>query len=325
MTTAIILLNWNGATDTIECLTSLYRTPSHFYIVLVDNSSEDDSVTRILQFLQGKGIKYRNIKAGEQLNDSPADRECIVYETRENLGFARGNNAGVRLLANFPPDRYLLLNNDTIVEPDFLDRLIVFHQEHPEYVALTPLICFNNPRTLVWNAGGRQFWGMRKYYYARRSVSEIRENGFLPVTFITGCALFMTPDTFTPEGVPLTERFFFGEEDFEFCLRQNKAKRKMACVLDSKIYHKVNASISTKGLLGRTYINTLNRLIDIRLHYGRMYCCLWASAYLPYVLLLLLRQRYGFRPSVLTLWRAFFRSFHQDGVSQADFIAALQH
>lgn len=324
MRTAIIILNWNGASDTIECLASLYEMRSDFYIVVVDNGSQDDSVNRISSYLIEKGISTKHLNAGDTLKEAPAERECILYETGENLGFACGNNAGVRLLANFPPDRYLLLNNDTIVEPDFLDRLVAFHQEHPEYVALTPLICYNNPRTLIWNAGGRQFFGIRRYYYPKQPVAAVKEKEFIPVSFLTGCALFLGSDAFDNDGVPLTDRFFFGEEDFEFCLRMNQAQRKMACVLDSKIYHKVSASVQSGINKGKVYINTLNRFIDLREHYPLYRYVLWAFCYIPHLHLLMLRGGYGFRAALFTPWRAFRHSFLQDRVTRDDFIAALQ-
>ena len=320
--TAIIILNWNGANDTIECLASLYCMASCFYTVVVDNGSKDDSVKQIHQYLESEGVKHRSIHTGEVLETEPEERECIIYETGENLGFAKGNNAAVRLLASYPPDRYLLLNNDTVVEPDFLDNLIAFETNHIEYVALTPLICYNNPRSLVWNAGGKQFFGLRKYYYAMCPVSEIKEQDYIPVTFLTGCALYFSAKVFNEDGVPLTERFFFGEEDFDFCLRMNQQKRKMACVLSSTIYHKVSASVQNKDSVGRVYINTLNRFIDLRLHWPLALFLLWTFCYIPHLQFLMLHRNHSFRASILTPWRVFFQSFHQDCVTHEDFLAA---
>ncbi|MCR5820682.1 MAG: glycosyltransferase family 2 protein [Bacteroidaceae bacterium] len=323
MTTAIIILNWNGAKDTIECLASLSEINSSYYVVLVDNQSEDDSISQIISYLHASDTAYRHLKTAERLTSAPVNHECILYEAGENLGFARGNNAGIRLLSDFAPERYLLLNNDTIVEPDFLDRLEEFHASHPEYDALTPLICYNEPRTLVWNAGGRQFLGMRKYYYAKEPVSAIREKEYIDITFLTGCALYLTPEALE-DGVPLTERFFFGEEDFEFCLRMNQSKRKMACVLTSRIYHKVSASTAGKSSIGKHYIHYLNRFIDMRLHYSLPAYISWALAYIPYIQLLLLRGRHGAWNAMVMPWRVFSRSFRQDCVSQEDFIKALR-
>ncbi len=325
ITTAIILLNWNGADDTIECLASLYQMHTSFYVVVVDNGSQDDSLARISHYINSSGIASRLLHAGEKLASAPCLRECIIYETGENLGFARGNNAGVRLLYDYAPDRYLLLNNDTIVEPDFLDRLLSFHVSNPEYVALTPLICYNEPRTLVWNAGGRQIFGVRRYFYAKSPVAAITEKGHIPVTFLTGCALFFGEEALQADGVPLTERFFFGEEDFDFCMRMNEAGKKMACVLDSKIYHKVSASLQKNGKhIGKIYINTLNRFIDLRLHYTLWRYLLWALCYIPHLHILIFRGGYGLRASLVIPWRAFYSSFQKDGVSYADFISALR-
>lgn len=324
MTTAIILLNWNGAQDTEECLASLYNATSDFYVVLVDNGSEDDSVSRLTVFLDTQGITFRHLTKGQALTSAPRLRECILYEAGENLGFARGNNAAVRLVRDFAPDRYLLLNNDTIVEPDFLKRLATFNQEHPEYDALTPLICYNEPRTMVWNAGGCQFLGLRKYNYAKANVGLIREKGFIPITFLTGCALFFSASVQNSDGVPLTERFFFGEEDFEFCLRQNRAGRKMACVLDSRIYHKVSSSTSGRSPLGRIFIHYLNRFIDMRLHYGGVRYAFWTLFYVPYVQVLLARKGYGLKSSFSLPWKVLCRSYRQDSVTREDFLKALQ-
>lgn len=321
--TAIIILNWNGAADTIECLTSLYRMTSPFFVVLVDNGSTDDSLDTIKAYLRDKGVRHQCLEAGQELDAEPRQRECVLYATGQNLGFARGNNVGVRLLARHQPARYLLLNNDTIVEPDFLDRLHDFDEAHPEYAALTPLICYNQPREMVWNAGGRQLFGGRRYYYARKTVTSIREKEFIPVTFLTGCALYFGPSVLI-DGVPLTERFFFGEEDFDFCLRMNKAGRRMACVLGSKIYHKVSASVQGGNNVGKLYINTLNRFIDLRLHYPLWRFVLWLVLYIPHLHVLMLSGGYGTTGSLTLPWRALARSFRQDSVTHADFIAAMR-
>lgn len=105
---AIIVLNWNGWQDTIECLGSLAKIDYPDYqLIVVDNGSTDDSVSRIKQWA--------------------ADSLPVIklLELKENLGYAKGNNEGIRYAAKDKDVEYILiLNNDTVVKKDFLGKLM---------------------------------------------------------------------------------------------------------------------------------------------------------------------------------------------------------
>ena len=90
------------------------------------------------------------------------------------------------------------------------------------------------------------FCGLRKYYYDNKHRLCVKEHLYKDITFITGCALFFTASTLRKDGGIFIEDFFFGEEDFNFSLTMKKNKRKMACVVNSLIYHKVGASTAQK-------------------------------------------------------------------------------
>lgn len=274
--THIIILNWNGWRDTLACIDSLLHCEGEFHAYIADNGSTDESVARI---------------AGH-IASLP---QFSLIENHENMGFARGNNHVLRQIASriAPTDRILLLNNDTTCEPDFLTRLSEFDAAHPEVQVLTPLICYYSEPDLVWNCGGTQRFGLRRYHYAHQHVGDIKEKGHIDVTFLTGCALYVRPECLLEDGSLLTERFFFGEEDFEFCLRMNRAGRKMACVLTSRIYHKVNASQNDRSPLSRIYIYYLNRYIDIWLNYDRAFNLVWRPLTFFYTFILLLRKRHA--------------------------------
>lgn len=323
--TAIILLNWNGADDTIDCLGSIYQMQGDFFVVVADNGSEDDSVARIEDYLHQKSVILTILDHGEKMEHQPRKGECFVITMGDNLGFARGNNEVLRMLRNshVQADCYLLLNNDTVVEADFLVRLNQFSIQHPDIEALTPLICYFSNREKVWNAGGKLFCGLRKYYYSDRPVSDICEQGHIAITFVTGCALYVMPSLLQEDGSLLTERFFFGEEDFEFSLRMKKEGRKMACVLDSRIYHKVNSSVAQKSSAAKIYIYYLNRFIDMRQHSSAFVYTLWSRFYSLYVVALLCRSGFTLADSSLLMKKVLRRSLRQEGVSQADFLRAL--
>ena len=300
--TAIIILNWHGADDTLACLDSLAKAEGDFRVYVVDNGSTDDSLSRIQGWIdEHDGVDVRLV---------PLDK---------NYGFARGNNKGLEIARLDNPDSYLLLNNDTEVCSDFLVRLEDFSKRHPEYRVLTPKINFYYDKQRVWNCGGKLSFGFRKYYYAGASDGAVREEEYIPISFVTGCALFVYPELLDSQNHLLTERFFFGEEDFEFSLRMKDEGVHMACVLDSLIYHKVGASGNKMNSLGKLYMHYLNRFIDVRLHMNTINYSLWRLLNLPLVFRYLYRATHRVGLTSRLLRHLWVDANKKDGVSQDDF------
>ena len=262
--TAIIILNWNGADDTLACLKSLADADGDFVVYVVDNGSADDSVSRIQSWIDEHG---------------EVDVRLVALD--RNYGFAMGNNKGLEIAARMSPDSYLLLNNDTEVLPDFLVRLQEFSARHPRYRVLTPKINYYYDKHKIWNCGGRLFFGFRKYFYAGCHDSAVKEREYIDISVVTGCALFFSPELLDEHGHLLTERFFFGEEDFEFSMRMHKSNVHMVCVLDSLIYHKVGASGNRMNRPGKLYLHYLNRFIDVRLHKSVLFYTFWKILNIP--------------------------------------------
>ena len=124
---SIIILNWNGLKYTIECLESLRKiTYPNYEVIVVDNGSKGNDADVLEE-------KYKDY--------------IKLIRNKENLGFAEGNNVGIRqVLKEEKSDYILCLNNDTIVEPDFLDELIKCSQRHPEAGSVQPKMVFSwNP------------------------------------------------------------------------------------------------------------------------------------------------------------------------------------
>ena len=250
--TAIIIVNWNGADDTIACLRSLDNAKGDFMVVVADNGSTDDSINRIDSVIKELKIKVDLLPLGR------------------NWGFAVGNNRGIQYSRKYNPDSYMLLNNDTEVEPDFLVKIEGYRKQHPEIKVLGPLIRYWFDRDRIWSCGGKLVFGSRKAYYKDMNTNVLKTS-VLPVTFISGCALFADVSLLDPDGCLLTERFFFGEEDFEFAHRMRRNNVKMAILTDSVIYHKVGSSakrMSSRAKLGRDYLYYLGRLIVVRKYYN---------------------------------------------------------
>jgi len=279
--TAIIVLNWNGASDTICCLSSLKEAEGDFLIIVADNGSTDNSVEKISLWCENNDIKICVVDENHQVTPDLPDSEVYLLKMKENYGFAKGNNKALSFAKSFDPDTYLLLNNDTEVLPDFLTKLKCFSEKNPKYRVLTPKICYFNDKKRIWNCGGRMFLAGRRYHYAKKLESEIKEKEKIEISFVTGCALFFYPELLDAEKRLFTERFFFGEEDFEFSIRMKRGKIPMACVLSSKIYHKVSATGDKMNGLGRLHVHYLNRTINIRQNYSPSFFVLWKFLNFP--------------------------------------------
>lgn len=238
----IIVLNWNGLSDTRECLQSLFRLsgpPPRIYVV--DNGSTDGSVAR--------------------LREEFGDRIVLIANPR-NLLFAGGNNVGVLRALSDGCTHLLLLNNDTTVDAvlsDVLSRVSAAHED----AILCPKIYYADRPDMLWYAGGTV--SLRRARVAHRGIRQTDRGQFdrLEETgWATGCALFAPRHVFEAVGL-LDESFELYSEDLDYCLRARAAGFRILYVPEAKVWHKVSASIG--GNLSREKIvrkwNSLRRLL----------------------------------------------------------------
>ncbi|MBQ6764944.1 MAG: glycosyltransferase family 2 protein [Paludibacteraceae bacterium] len=263
----IIILNYKGWQDTIECLASLQKqTVQSFRVVVADNGSGDDSLVQIARWQEQQQMTF----------------PLTLLPLPENYGFAKGNNLAIASALDEDTDYFWCLNNDTVVEPDCLQRLVTYMDNHKEITALTPAIRLYDTPDIMWNAGGRLVFGGRRYFCAMQPASRLDGKDVLPITFITGCALFFRKELIAAEPL-FTERFFFGEEDYHFSLRMKREGRKMVCLISAVIYHKVSASQTAVVSYNKLFIHTLNRIIDLRTAYPKPKYIFWMMLYIPYL------------------------------------------
>ena len=308
--TGIILINWNGADDTLACLRSLQKAEGEFFVVIADNASGDDSLQRIGAFIKENGEE-------ERFHLLPND---------DNYGFAVGNNKALEYAARFSPDCYMLLNNDTEVEPDFLVRLLDFSSRNPQYRALTPRINYYGEKNMIWECGGDIRNGRRVVKYANTDAKVLDGVEYFPITSISGCALFFYPELLDEAGHIFTDRYFFGEEDFEFSMRMKKNGISMACVPGSCIYHKVGRSrnkMKAIANVGKFYMYYLNRLITLRLHMSPLKFWLVRLAYMPNCFRYFYSVNHSLKISFGLVRRLYNEVGHKYGVSKGDFRALM--
>lgn len=310
----IIVINWNGWHDTLECLNAVLDLdyPS-FRAVVVDNGSRDNSCDRIRDWARGNSavrsshlarhhcrkpitvvVYDRSVAEGggdprseQSLEQLSAPDKLVLIQSEENLGFAGGCNVAIRYALAAGTDYVWLLNNDAVPEPAALGRLVDFLQSHPGYQGVTGQIRLYDDPSVIWNCGGTLTWyGSRRYHYATAPAAAAPQQGFRRVTFVTGCAALFRASLFKQVGM-LSNRFFFGEEDFELCLRLKRRGYRLACRYDAIVYHKVGASIDAASqgkVVGKAYLYYLNRFIDLRGYWPRAVWLIWRSLYLMYII-----------------------------------------
>ncbi|MBI5359387.1 MAG: glycosyltransferase family 2 protein [Planctomycetes bacterium] len=238
----ILILNWNGWKDTLECLESLKGVNyPDCQIVVVDNGSTDESVERIDAWVK-----------------SHAEIKALLLKTGRNTGFAGGNNFGIKYILEQKDCGYvLLLNNDTVVEKDFLFKMVETARANPDAGIVGGRIAYYANRGENWYAGGRiSFW--RGCVYVDKKIAS--EEPFA-TGFITGCLMLIKPEVFLKAGF-LEEEYFLGVEDWEFCL---KAGREYKLMVDPRavIYHKVSAATGGENSPLTVYYTARNRMMFI--------------------------------------------------------------
>lgn len=241
----IVLLNYNGAEDTIDCLKSLQKINySAVKIVVVDNASTDDSV--------------------ERLNMAQNGYEFIFLTSEENNGFSAGNNIGIRYALENGADYVLLLNNDTVVEPDFLS-VAVEASELDESVGLTigKILYYKEP-DLIWYGGGEfkqpYNYSIHLGFREKQNKSEFNQQRY--VTYATGCYFLLKRQAIEKVGL-MDEDYFLYCEDTDYSIRMTRSGLKMLYCPQSVIYHKVSASTG-KGSSFSTYYVARNNIILFR-------------------------------------------------------------
>lgn len=232
----IVILNYNGYRDTIECVKSIEDiTYKNYKIVIVDNASTDDSE--------------------KMLNKSFSKHHII--QTGKNLGFAGGNNIGIKYAIQNNAEYILLLNNDTIVDKDFLGYLVKGFSLHENVGMVGAKIYYYDMPNKVWYAGGK-FNRLRAK--GEHCVIDIDTN-YKEVEFITGCLQLISVNALKKVGL-MEEKYFLYYEDVDYCFRFMDNGYKLIYSKESKIYHKCGGSANYKSPLSIFYSNR-NRYIFI--------------------------------------------------------------
>jgi GT2 family glycosyltransferase len=293
---AVLLLNWNGWNDTVECLESLFRMDyARMSVVLCDNGSTDGSVERIRAWASGaetsalttppslrhlveppvpKPIALRECSRDDaERGVAPlADREIILVDIHENLGFAGGNNVGLRLLRSQTHIDYVwVLNNDIVVASDSLSALVACATPNPATGAVGGTLYEYHAPSDVQIAGGGVFPRWKgvgvplqkvKYRTARNGRAEPA------LDYLSGGCVLSPLAVFTTVGL-LDEGYFLYGEDVDYSLRIRNAGYTFDYAPNCSVWHKGGGAVGY-GTAKHDYYVVRNSLHLMRKYHPRM-------------------------------------------------------
>lgn len=241
--TCVVLINYNGYDDTIECVNSLRAmcNAGRCTIVVVDNCSTDNSYDKLCEVLKH-------------------DAQIVVLRARENKGFSAGNNIGIHYALNQGADYIWLLNNDTIVDEKCLTNLIAFAEQHPRSLLSGKIYEFENRATVTFYGGAitSRFFDVQHIGEGKADSSQTEQP--MQVEWLTGCCFFGSTDLFSR--FKMDEKYFLYYEDLAFSLELRKHGIELWVTPTAKLWHKGCASTGKLPLAKRYYLHR-NKLLLI--------------------------------------------------------------
>ena len=240
----LFVLNWNGRDLTLDCLSSLEKVIyPNVKIHIIDNGSSDNSVVSI----RNKFPDYE------------------IIELAENHGFAKGNNTGFQSVKQ-KADYTIFLNNDTIVDPNFIDPLVNELEAISNVKQTAPKIFYEDKKEYIWFAGGIiSLWtGVIRHSGIRKKDSS-KFSQKRKIDYATGCCVCMRTVDFESIGM-FDESFLLYGEDVDLSLRFSNQGGEILFVPESKIWHKVSASLGGQSAFGKWKRKLSGKMKLVRKH-----------------------------------------------------------
>lgn len=233
----VVIANWNLRKDLLECLGSLYETEyPNIRVIVVDNNSSDDSVEAVAR----------------------AYPQTQLITRSDNGGYAAALNDGIRAGAVFDPDFFLILNNDTLVPPDTLRKLVDVLLSDPRAAIAAPKIIYHDHPERIFSLGDHIYpWFPLPVRVGRKAYDRPAYSKTQEYDYLFGCALLMRTESLKQVGLFDTS-FFMYYEDADICRRMRDSGWKNIRVGSAVISHK--ASMSSKQVPNQmVYLRARNR------------------------------------------------------------------
>jgi len=237
----IIILTYNNKSEYFACLESLKKLDyPNFEVLIIDNASKDGTASLIKK-------------------DFPFFK---LIENKRNLGFAKGNNLGIKYALKRGAEWICLLNSDTVVKSDFLQKMFqVALKENADL--LGPKILYHKS-DLIWAAGGQVnlLTGVTKHLFGGKKSASVPQREY-QADYLPFCAVLIKSEVFRKIGF-IDPDYFLLFEDTDFCLRAKRAGFKLLVVPSAIIWHRVSSSFKGTHSPLYLYYFTRNKILFMR-------------------------------------------------------------
>lgn len=254
--TAILVVNYNKYEDTIDCVASILKseTTEQYKIVVIDNASSNDSLER-LQILKENG-------------------KVVLLTAEENKGYCAGNNIGIKYaFENFNPDFIWILNPDTLVEKDTLQKLHDFAAKKDDLGILGNKLVYYPDTQYLQGLGGSDIriqkggkFAPGKHFYHMYPANTVLPE-VVSVDLIIGASMYIPANVFKTIGF-MDERFHLYGDETEFCCRAAKFGFRNYAISSATVYHKEGWRQAPQKQIA-VYYTARNLLILTKLHFPR--------------------------------------------------------
>ena len=230
----VVILTWNHLKDTIECLDSVYVSDyPNYRIVIVDNASTDSTVEYVKE-------NYSQVK---------------IIQNPENLGYAEGNNVGIRYSLDHKTDYIFILNNDTVIQPDTIRLLVEDLETNPQAIAVAPKSYYYDNPEKVYFAGGK----INPDGTVAHIKNDITGEGY-ETDWLNGCAIMFRTKSLHNIGT-FDSKYYLLFEDTDWSIRARQSGYSLRIVPQTIIRHKSSSSFNGKWTSEYLYYYSRNRLL----------------------------------------------------------------
>jgi hypothetical protein len=257
----VLILNWQNSKDTIECLESIVQANDHSIkgVVVCDNGSNDSSLKDIRSWFNAKEVNFANLHYADntfldvdtrkQFFDNEA---FVLIDNAHNLGFAGGNNIGLKFIMSCADYDYVyLLNNDTVINSTTVSSLVQYCEANSQIgMCGSKVVYYHEPDRVQLYAGSsfNPIWGRAKSLGAFKSVIEEPSVSDVEaeLDYVLGASLILSKDCLSSVGL-MEERYFLYYEEIDWAIRAKSKGFKLGFAKESTLLHKAGASIGSSS------------------------------------------------------------------------------
>lgn len=287
----ILVLNWNGWKDTLSCLDSLIELNYNEYkIVVCDNNSSNDSVKRITDWYESKKDNHPYlVDADYQYLDSSnldsfssqAKKGFYLIQTGSNLGFAGGNNVGLRFALNQNDMSHVwILNNDTVVESSALSALTNKVSTENKIGLCGSRMVYFHDRDKLQGIGGqyKPLLATTRHIAEGEPADTVFDERVIEkeLDYVIGASMLITRACLEDVGL-LSEDYFLYFEEFDYCQRLANRGYRFSIATDSWVYHKEGGSTESGRSVVSDFYQVRNRLIITKKYFPKYYVIVYFS------------------------------------------------